>query len=140
LAGFERVKLGVEAGGGGAVEGLDEALDALEVAHGIGDEGGVGFLKDDDAAADAGGEQALELGHELVDAEEIELEDLGGDLAAGGLIEGGAGDHLGGLGLGLSEGDDLEETLAEGSDADLVEGKERLDGEDQFGARDGAGR
>ena len=138
LGGFERVELGVEAGGGRAVEGLDEALDALEVGDGIGDEGGVGFFQNDHATADTRGEKGLQLRHEFVDAEEIELEDLGGNLAGGGLVEGGTGNHLGRLGANLGEGDDLEETIAEGSDADLVEGEERLDRENQLGARNGA--
>ena len=101
LGGFERVEFWVEAGGRGAIERFDETLDALEITHGIGDERGVGFFQDDDTAADAGGKQALELGHELVDAEKIELEDLGGDLARCGLVRCRAQDHFRCLSLGL---------------------------------------
>ena len=101
LGGFQRVEFWVETGGGGTIEGFDEALDALEITHGISDERGVGFFQDDDTAADAGGKQALELGHELVDAEKIELEDFRGDLARCGLVRCRAQDHFRGLGLGL---------------------------------------
>jgi len=80
----------------------------------------------------------LKLGHEFVHPQEIELENLGGDFAGGGLIKGGAGDHFWRFGLGLREGDDFQETLTKRGDADLVEGKQGLDGEDKLGARDRA--
>jgi len=140
IAGFgavaERVELRREAGHHGLVEFVDEELDSLEVGDRVGDEGGVGFVEGDDAVGDAGRKERRHLRDELVDAEELELKELRRDAAARREFEGGAGDHLGRLGFDLGEGDDLQEFIAERSDADLVEGEDGFEGEDRFGLRD----
>ena len=81
LGEFEVVGFDGDPGGGGAVEGRHELLDALEVADRVSDEDGVAFLEEDRLGSERGIEETTDLGNEFCDAEEFQVEEFGGDAA-----------------------------------------------------------
>ena len=83
LGEVQRIKFGLQAGEKRLVQLGDETFDPLEVADGIGDKGGVALLEDHGLRAGGRVEQAIDLGHELVDAQKSELKELAGHPAAG---------------------------------------------------------
>ena len=104
----------------------------MQIAHGVGDDRGVG-VHELDEALEVGVEHRLHHRGEFGDAHELELENLRGNLAAGGLGKRRAADHLRGFGFGHREIDDLEGVVPERSDADQIEGKNRLEIDDGLG-------
>ena len=100
-----------------------ERLDLLEVGDRVGDEQGVVAAEVDGRRGQGGVEARGDLGDELLGVGVLEREDLGGDAAAGGQREHGAGDELRRLGLGDEVGDDLEELVALLDHGDAVEVK-----------------
>ncbi len=115
-------------GGGRAIEGGDELLDALKVGDRFDDQHGVRLFKDGGGCADRRAENLRNLGNELARAEKIQGKKLGGDPTAGSHAERGTLDKLGRLRANEVERGDLDEALTERTEPDALHVQQRLEG------------
>lgn len=132
LGRLQGVELWLQPRQGRLVEPCNQGFNTLKIADRVGEQRGIAPVENDGRAAGGGIEQAGNLGHELVDPEKFQLEELAGDAAAGWQPQGGAFDELRGLGFRGRQRRDLQEPGAQGRDGDPVQVEQAFDGLDGF--------
>jgi hypothetical protein len=113
------------------VEFFGEQLDALDRGNGVGQERGV-VLFEDNGLADVLVEERRNLRKEFVDAQELELEELGHDLTTRGKVERGTLDNLRAFEAYVLQRDDLQEFIAHAHKTDLVKIEQCLECAQRF--------